>query len=700
MSSKIKAAKLAVIAFLAACVLLVLLLGGGTSSATPTEPLVTGMADPEALLNLYKEWEAEYEKNGGDRNLVLPLHWSKGLSDEHTKATGYAKLDMIEGKVLAEVKGLPEAEGWDFWLVENRSGPGLTVLPEQGDVMVLVGSLKREGKLARVQAELGGEAFANFRPDLVIVTRAGKSPEQSRVLTGNTSLFNSLYRSAQLGRFGVLDGADGPQPPAAEKRGLFGHLLNALAPTAKAQGPPPGIPLIVAQGREIFLNQTFEGNGRTCASCHREENSLTIDPNFIATLDPVTDKLFIAEQDPNLETLERPELMRNVGLILENVDGFDDLEKKFVMRGVPHTLALPTSIRSNLVDDQGVSFVHALGWSGDGSPSGETFDLEFELLVPFISSGSLRDFALGAVRQHFTRDLRRRPNIDFRFPTIDELNKLEAFQLSTGRQRDLQLAPGSREELVLRGALAKRGQELFLQSFGTLSCNTCHANAGAIFGGSGPDNGFNANRNTRLEDLEEPPGKIIDPTIPRDGGFGKNGDLDSGFGDGTFNIPTVVESAFSPPFFHNNALSTIESATQNYEFSFGPLFFPPNGIAFQPSQGFTPDRVQAIAAFIRVIGALEKIRSANNLEERARRDEATDAQARKLLQLSQAELNQGINVLTAAQLHPVAVAAMRSAIALDQEAIETTNPDKRKELITKALSEKARAKKEMQVQGP
>ena len=36
--------------------------------------------------------------------------------------------------------------------------------------------------------------------------------------------------------------------------------------------------------------------------------------------------------------------MRQFGLIVENLDGVDNLANKFVMRGVPHTLALSTSL--------------------------------------------------------------------------------------------------------------------------------------------------------------------------------------------------------------------------------------------------------------------------------------------------------------------------------------------------------------------
>src|SRR5690348_13807559 len=49
-------------------------------------------------------------------------------------------------------------------------------------------------------------------------------------------------------------------------------------------------------GADLFFWAPFGGNGRTCATCHRVSDNLTIDPKFIATL-PQTDPLFIAEND-------------------------------------------------------------------------------------------------------------------------------------------------------------------------------------------------------------------------------------------------------------------------------------------------------------------------------------------------------------------------------------------------------------------
>lgn len=261
---------------------------------------------------------------------------------------------------------------------------------------------------------------------------------------------------------------------------------------------------LVAKGRQIFFNETFQGNGRTCGTCHPAENNLTLDPAFIATLPP-NDPLFVAEFNPDLKkNFENPRLMRQFGLILENLDGFADLDKKFVMRGVPHILGLRTSVDS----PQGPR----TGWSGDGAPG----------------DGSVRSFATGAVIQHFTRTLNRIAGQDFRLPTDQELDAIEAFSLSLGRQQDLTLP------LPLKGIVPKRGQEIFLDnSLG--KCNRCHANAGANANFGGGSIG-NANFNTGVENLPDQPADLSGELNPPDDGFRTPG-------DGTFNTPPQIGRA-------------------------------------------------------------------------------------------------------------------------------------------------------------
>ena len=128
----------------------------------------------------------------------------------------------------------------------------------------------------------------------------------------------------------------------------IGLVALAFSLAAACQTTPPPAPedALVLRGETIFFTETFEGNGRTCGSCHRAEDNFAISPTFIATL-PDDDPLFVAEFDPELANdFENPALMRAHALIVENQDGFDDLANDFNMRGIPHTLALRASIAS------------------------------------------------------------------------------------------------------------------------------------------------------------------------------------------------------------------------------------------------------------------------------------------------------------------------------------------------------------------
>jgi mono/diheme cytochrome c family protein len=384
----------------------------------------------------------------------------------------------------------------------------------------------------------------------------------------------------------------------------------------------------VERGRDIFFNETFNGNGRTCGTCHRAEDNFGLTPNFIATL-PADDPLFVAETNPALARgFEAPAQMRANGLILENLDGFENLEVRFVLRGVPHVLALRTSVTSA----QGPR----TGWSGDGGPG----------------DGSLRAFAIGAVIQHFPKSLNRIAGVDFRLPTDEELDAIEAFMLSLGRQQDISLP------LPLTNPIAVRGQVLFLDN-NVGRCNVCHFNAGAngdpaIFG----PNAGNLNFNTGVEDLPDGPGALVgNPAPPRDDGFGIPG-------DGTFSTPPLVEAADTGPFFHNNSVSTIEAAVGFYD---GEAFNnSPAGQLVRQATGsgieLDATQIQAIATFLRVINALENIRQAEAYLAQAHG--AGHARQRDWLRLAREETQDAMDVLSGASLHGDAVAELNAAKGL------------------------------------
>lgn len=393
---------------------------------------------------------------------------------------------------------------------------------------------------------------------------------------------------------------------------LLGALL-ACAPVA-----PPEPPTLTDRGREIFFNETFAGNGRTCGTCHRAEDNFGLSTTFIATLPP-DDPLFVAETLPALASgFEAPQQMHANGLILENLDGFENLETRFVLRGVPHVQAQRTSVASR--DGP------RTGWGGDGSPG----------------DGSLRSFAVGAVIQHFPKTTNRVAGVDFRLPTPEELDALEAFMLSIGRQADLTLP------LALADARVQRGQALFLDN-NVARCNVCHFNAGAnanpaVFG---PDVG-NRNFNTGVEDLPNLPGRGGQPPAPRDDGF-------SIPGNGEFNTPPVVEAADTAPFFHNNAVDTIEEAVAFYN---TPAFN--NSPAGQVARiALTDEQVNDIAAFLRALNALENIRQSEAYLRLAL--QRGSARGQEQVALAREEMEDAATVLSAAGLHSNAVADIGDA---------------------------------------
>ena len=426
---------------------------------------------------------------------------------------------------------------------------------------------------------------------------------------------------------------------------------------------------LVEEGRRIFFEETFDGNGRTCGTCHPAEHNFTIDADFIANL-PDDDPLFVHENDPeNLGDLENASLLREFGLILENVDGLPP--QQAVFRGVPHNIGMSVSIRSDL-DRPG----HATGWSGDGAP----VDPDIEG-----ADGSIRAFLIGGIIQHFPRTLARDPvgvppdvPPDFRLPTEEELDAVEAFLLSLGRQEELDLA-----SMRFSDQNVDAGRQLFLGDEEDASCHGCHGNAGA-----NDDEGFNSNFDTGTRMLSQDP-DFFDPPLPPDGGFGAQPHADGGFGDGTMNTPSLVEAADTPPFFHNNAAETLEDAVTFYTTT---TFAESRSGGFRGGAfDFTPGQVDQVAAFLRAINAQENVRNGNALSAQAQR--LPGDQARDWIRQVIAETEDAIEVLEGAatgRFQPT-VPQLRAALGHERRALDARNDAQRNRSLQQAQNMKARA---------
>lgn len=441
------------------------------------------------------------------------------------------------------------------------------------------------------------------------------------------------------------------------------------------------VSLDVCVGADLFFRETFDGNGRACASCHPVANNFTLDAEFIAGL-PASDPLFIAEQDPALAQLELPDLLRGFGLILENVDGFENPTQKFVMRSVPHNLSLAVSVTPQAVPTDGTTLppLERTGWSGDGAPN----------------QGLLRDFQTGAIIQHYTRRLARVPGTDFRLATDDELDAIELFLRGLGRLNDLDLAA-----VVLTDAGAEAGRGVFTSA--AARCNGCHGNAGANLAGT------NRNFNTGVERLRL---AAVVGRAQNDGGFGGqglanfnfdteppgvpgNGILDS-FGNGTFNTPPLIEAADTPPFFHTNHAATLEDAIAFYN----TAAFNQSPAAAFGTINLTQTQINQISRFLRVLNAafnaqiaIKRLDAALVLVNQFANGHL--AIQRETLRLAMEEVDDAIEVINGAPggvVSPPASGLLTSARSALIGAIAAPTPAGRKQLATTARTQTQNAK--------
>jgi cytochrome c peroxidase len=463
-------------------------------------------------------------------------------------------------------------------------------------------------------------------------------------------------------------------------------------------GDPTGLLLsesdaAVIEGLRIFTQETFGGNGRVCATCHPPTNNFTIDPALIRTL-PSNDPLFVSESDLNLRGLEHPRLLRRFGLVRVNIDGFNNSP---VSRAVPHLLGLSQTISKGATPLQRT---HLLGWSGDGSPG----------------DGSLRNFAAGAIAQHLPRTLQRRgcatadfdPAVcDFRLPTDGELDALEQFQLFLGRQSEINIQPLSTRpnEIVFLDPFVEQGKELFHSVRGgqNFSCNSCHANAGANDrAGNGRLFPVGAERHPNMPACRLPGGNA-----PGDGGFsGQPVSIESGQvicrtfedynvvfrGKGQFNTPSIIESADTPPFFHNNIVTTIEEAVSFYNTEVFARSTAGAGIPFN----FLDIEVRKIAALLRVLNALNNMDNGDRFDQLAQRAAGSSPQASTTaVQIAAAETQDAIQVLTTGPVplyqNTSVISLLRRALAAERQALGTWDPG----LLDRAIRLKEDARNQM-----
>jgi hypothetical protein len=214
------------------------------------------------------------------------------------------------------------------------------------------------------------------------------------------------------------------------------HAACAVPPETKADFH------CIDEGFRVFTEETFEGNGRTCATCHRPETNYTIAPEDIKRLNRKERKLVFANNVPGLEnrTLVRelasfntsggPESDARDPSTFDN-DG-DPTTSDVPEPGDPvfrNAITLGAMERTSFMNpdvvvgfdgspsvppecNTGVTFQLAqIGWGGNGAPGTPRGDPNGDDLIQCRShhdnedvnaDGSIRAFANGAIAQHAT----------------------------------------------------------------------------------------------------------------------------------------------------------------------------------------------------------------------------------------------------------------------------------------------------------
>lgn len=651
-----------------------------------------GVGDPDVFASKYRGFLDQTARSSNPNLLTVTLGFVKGVSNFTGVAGGFS-VDLATGAFTANLSGLTPGVTYSLYLVDDQDDD-LASREVRAPLLFKIAQVRPAEKSATLRNTILASALGGATVDRLELRAAGKV--ETVVASGSISLFQKLlFGGAELVR---SDGTRSYAPANLSAATLPLAVLIPKVETTKAvatidpviaagttrtlggsttqagggNGGQVQLDQLISKGAALFFEETFEGNGRTCGTCHPRENNFTIDVPFIASR-PAFDPLFVAEFRPALANLEKPDLMRQFALILENVDGLEDPVNKFVMRSVPHTLGLQVTMNQDVTQvapPSGATPAQMTGWSGDGAPG----------------AGSLRDFATGAVTQHFTNSLNRIPGVDFRLPKNKELDQMEAFQLSLGRDHDFDLA-----KITFNDANVQSGKLIFNNGTGDPNaggrCAVCHNNGGANFSATNPppapSTSFpNRNFNTNVEDVPNPARLVVPYGI--DGGFGAlPANADGSFGNRAFNTAPAVEAADTPPFFHNNITDTLEGVLGFYT---GPQFNNPRA----PGGRFAFTALQAaqLTGFLRSLNTLQNTELAvRELDEVTLTHGNPEPEMTNRLTSASNDTRDAINVLNQQSLYPIAVNQLMTAQALISNAIVSSDGDTRRSLASQAITQ-------------
>ncbi|WP_027856614.1 hypothetical protein [Marinobacterium jannaschii] len=338
----------------------------------------------------------------------------------------------------------------------------------------------------------------------------------------------------------------------------------------------------IDEGSRLFNEETFEGNGRTCGTCHIPSEQYNIFPSTIRKLKGDDLAKVLASNVPGLEnpTLVLKRALFNTEGGIADPPTSDGVHPGPFFRGsmtvgpirdasdcgghpAPFPLPDPAGAEAEITTRLGP--LPQLGWAAIGSPRGGFHHGN----VDTDANGCLRAFANGAIAQHFTLNLLRKEkgnnpgltpgagddNYHFRFATGEELDAMDTFQQWLGRREQFFVTnPATGDEMVFSDPRAEAGKEIFLSN--EAGCNVCHANGGAGFNPAFVSRtGINISQHSDVNKEAERLSRLTGVHIPEDEGNAVNppGPPDEDEPE-AFNIQPVIEAVRKKSFFHNHAV--------------------------------------------------------------------------------------------------------------------------------------------------
>jgi cytochrome c peroxidase len=353
----------------------------------------------------------------------------------------------------------------------------------------------------------------------------------------------------------------------------------------------------VHEGKRLFERETFDGNGRTCSTCHTSATG-TISPTDAQKRFKVNqrDPLFAHDGSDDGRGNGTSRMLSDATVLVElplppNVTLANDPEARTVVvrRGIPSTLNTPALDRVLMLDgrqpdleSQAASAIQGHAQARRAPTSAELqYIKSFENTDAFFSSPALRDFAHGGVAPTLPPGVTDAEKRGRRF--FEDVADLADFK--HGACAACHSGPMLNETNALLLMVAKVPLHTRFQSVRVSELNEAQ-NPVYEFVFTNPDK-------TTARLMTPDPGRALITGIGKESGLFDNVNA--------FKIPTLWGVSQTAPYFHDNSARTLEDVVAHYNKFFEVASDPDGPGPKPPLIVLTPGDEADIVAYMRLL---------------------------------------------------------------------------------------------------